>query len=78
MLFQSTPKIQKGFDDVSLNKDFVLIEGTGHAGVGSVFDHSNVLPPLVELRILKIWSQTKFMECFLGRPKGHAAKGDVS
>ncbi len=29
------------FDRVSEDKDFVLIEGTGHAGVGSVFDMSN-------------------------------------
>ena len=29
------------FDRVSWEKDFTLIEGTGHAGVGSVFDLSN-------------------------------------
>lgn len=34
-------KILSGFDTVSQNKNFVLIEGTGHAGVGSVFDFSN-------------------------------------
>ena len=34
-------RIQKAFDRVAWEKQFVLIEGTGHAGVGSVFDLSN-------------------------------------
>ena len=34
-------KICRAFDRVSWEKDFTLIEGTGHAGVGSVFDLSN-------------------------------------
>ena len=34
-------KIQKAFDRVSWEKDFVLCEGSGHAGVGAVFDLSN-------------------------------------
>src|SRR5882762_1570328 len=34
-------KIQKAFDRVAWEKDFVLCEGSGHAGVGSVFDLSN-------------------------------------
>jgi BioD-like phosphotransacetylase family protein len=34
-------KIQTAFDRVSWEKDFVLCEGSGHAGVGSVFDLSN-------------------------------------
>ena len=34
-------RIQKAFDRVSWEKDFVLVEGSGHAGVGSVFDLSN-------------------------------------
>src|SRR5437773_4628615 len=34
-------KIRKAFDRVSWEKDFVLCEGSGHAGVGSVFDLSN-------------------------------------
>ena len=34
-------KIQTSFDRVSWEKDFVLCEGSGHAGVGSVFDLSN-------------------------------------
>ena len=34
-------KIQKAFDRVAWEKDFGLCEGSGHAGVGSVFDLSN-------------------------------------
>src|SRR5881296_4515238 len=34
-------KIQNAFDRVAWEKDFVLCEGSGHAGVGSVFDLSN-------------------------------------
>jgi len=34
-------RIQEAFDRVSWEKDFVLCEGSGHAGVGSVFDLSN-------------------------------------
>jgi BioD-like phosphotransacetylase family protein len=34
-------KIEKAFDRVAWEKKFVLCEGTGHAGVGSVFDLSN-------------------------------------
>jgi BioD-like phosphotransacetylase family protein len=34
-------KISRAFDRVSWEKDFTIIEGTGHAGVGSVFDLSN-------------------------------------
>lgn len=34
-------KIKKAFQNIKKNKNFVLIEGTGHAGVGSVFDMSN-------------------------------------
>lgn len=34
-------KVQTAFDQLSQGKDFVLFEGTGHAGVGSVFDLSN-------------------------------------
>ncbi|MBN2831129.1 MAG: AAA family ATPase [Candidatus Omnitrophica bacterium] len=33
--------IKESFDRVSKRKDLVIVEGTGHAGVGSVFDHSN-------------------------------------
>lgn len=36
-----TQQILKAFARVGEDKDLVIIEGTGHAGVGSVFDHSN-------------------------------------
>jgi BioD-like phosphotransacetylase family protein len=34
-------EIKEGFELVSRDKEMVLVEGTGHAGVGSVFDLSN-------------------------------------
>lgn len=34
-------RILTSFKKISKNKDLVIIEGTGHAGVGSVFDFSN-------------------------------------
>lgn len=34
-------RLQSAFDRVAWEKDFVLCEGSGHAGVGSVFDLSN-------------------------------------
>ncbi len=34
-------RIMRAFDRVAWEKEFVVIEGTGHAGVGSVFDLSN-------------------------------------
>ncbi|MGA3169954.1 MAG: AAA family ATPase [Chthoniobacteraceae bacterium] len=34
-------RIRNSFDRAAWEKDFVIIEGTGHAGVGSVFDLSN-------------------------------------
>ncbi|MCX5701838.1 MAG: AAA family ATPase [Candidatus Omnitrophica bacterium] len=36
-----TRQIQASFRRISQRKNLVVIEGTGHAGVGSVFDHSN-------------------------------------
>ncbi|MFH1641042.1 MAG: AAA family ATPase, partial [Candidatus Omnitrophota bacterium] len=36
-----TKQIQGSFKRISQRKNLVVIEGTGHAGVGSVFDHSN-------------------------------------
>ncbi|MCG8430216.1 MAG: AAA family ATPase [Candidatus Omnitrophica bacterium] len=36
-----TRQIKNSFRRVSKGSDLVVIEGTGHAGVGSVFDHSN-------------------------------------
>jgi BioD-like phosphotransacetylase family protein len=34
-------RVRSAFDEVAWEKDFIIIEGTGHAGVGSVFDLSN-------------------------------------
>lgn len=34
-------QIEQSFKRVARNQDLVIIEGTGHAGVGSVFDYSN-------------------------------------
>jgi len=34
-------RVRAAFDEAAWEKDFVIIEGTGHAGVGSVFDLSN-------------------------------------
>lgn len=36
-----TNQIKEAFKHVSKGQNLVIIEGTGHAGVGSVFDHSN-------------------------------------
>ena len=36
-------QIMDSFKRVSQDKELVVIEGTGHAGVGSVFDHSNAV-----------------------------------
>lgn len=38
---QLTRRIQHSFDRACWEKDFAIIEGTGHAGVGSTFDLSN-------------------------------------
>lgn len=36
-----TKQIRNSFKRISRRRNIVIIEGTGHAGVGSVFDHSN-------------------------------------
>jgi BioD-like phosphotransacetylase family protein len=41
MLAELEDRICRAFDRVSWEKDFTLIEGTGHAGVGSIFELSN-------------------------------------
>jgi phosphate acetyltransferase len=38
---QVTDKICRAFDRAAFGRDMVIIEGSGHAGVGSVFDCSN-------------------------------------
>ncbi|MCK9594790.1 MAG: AAA family ATPase [Candidatus Omnitrophica bacterium] len=36
-------QIKDSFRRISKKQDLIVIEGTGHAGVGSVFDHSNAM-----------------------------------
>ncbi len=38
---QITTKILDAYNRISKGRRLVIVEGTGHAGVGSVFDHSN-------------------------------------
>ncbi|MEZ5276393.1 MAG: AAA family ATPase [Opitutaceae bacterium] len=46
-------RICRAFDRVSWEKDFTLIEGTGHAGVGAVFDLSNArVARLLDAKVL--------------------------
>lgn len=46
-------RIQKAFDRVSWERDFVLCEGSGHAGVGSVFDLSNArIAKLLDAKVI--------------------------
>jgi BioD-like phosphotransacetylase family protein len=46
-------RIHKAFDRVAWEKEFVLCEGTGHAGVGSVFDLSNAtVARLLETKVV--------------------------
>ena len=48
-----TRRIRNSFDRAAWEKDFVIIEGTGHAGVGSVFDLSNArVASLLESKVL--------------------------
>jgi BioD-like phosphotransacetylase family protein len=61
-------RICRAFDRVSWEKDFTLIEGTGHAGVGSVFDLSNA-------RVAKILDAKVILVCpgGIGRPVDEVA-----
>lgn len=48
-------RIQNSFDRAAWEKDFVIIEGTGHAGVGSVFDLSNArVARLLESKVVLV------------------------
>lgn len=48
-------RICRAFDRVSWEKDFTIIEGTGHAGVGAVFDHSNArVARLLDAKVLLV------------------------
>ena len=38
---QLIDKMCRAFDRAAYEKDYIIIEGTGHAGVGSVFNLSN-------------------------------------
>ena len=50
-------KIKNAFKNVSKAKDMVIIEGTGHAGVGSCFDFSNaIVAKMLNSKILLISS----------------------
>lgn len=50
-------RILTAFGRVSKNKDLVVIEGTGHAGVGSVFDHSNsTVAKLLKAKVILVSS----------------------
>lgn len=52
-----TGEIKESFQRISKNKNLVVIEGTGHAGVGSVFDHSNaVVAKLLGSKVILISS----------------------
>src|SRR5947199_9890019 len=49
--------IQEAFDRVAWEKDFVLCEGSGHAGVGSVFDLSNAqVAKILDARVIIVTS----------------------
>ena len=55
MLPQLEDQICRAFDRVSWEKDFTLIEGTGHAGVGSVFDLSNAqVAKLLDAKVIMV------------------------
>ena len=52
-----TQQIKDAYRHVSKNNDFVVIEGTGHAGVGSVFDLSNAaVAKLLKAKVIIISS----------------------
>jgi len=61
-------RIQNSFDRAAWEKDFTIIEGSGHAGVGSVFDLSNVrVARLLRSKILLV------VPGGIGRPIDEAA-----
>lgn len=52
-----TQQIKESFRRISRKQNLVIIEGTGHAGVGSVFDHSNaVVAKLLGAKVILISS----------------------
>ncbi len=57
MLPALVDRICRAFDRVSWEKDFTIIEGTGHAGVGSVFDLSNAkVAHLLDAKVILVSS----------------------
>lgn len=52
-----TSQIKEAFGRVAKGQELVVIEGTGHAGVGSVFDHSNAyVAKLLDSKVILISS----------------------
>jgi len=52
-----TQQIQDSFNRISKDTELMIIEGTGHAGVGSVFDHSNAyVAKLLSAKVILISS----------------------
>jgi len=61
-------RIRHSFDRAAWEKDFAIIEGTGHAGVGSVFDLSNArVASILKTKVLLI------TPAGIGRPIDEAA-----
>ncbi len=61
-------RIQHSFDRSAWEKEFALIEGTGHAGVGSVFDLSNAkVAKILNAKVLLV------TPAGIGRPIDEAA-----
>lgn len=51
----ASAKIREAFNHVAEDKDLVVIEGTGHAGVGSVFDLSNAaVAKMLESKVILV------------------------
>ncbi|MCM8782895.1 MAG: AAA family ATPase [Candidatus Omnitrophica bacterium] len=56
-------QIKNSFEHISRGSELMIIEGTGHAGVGSVFDHSNAyVAKLLDAKVILLSSGG------LGRP----------
>ena len=57
-----TNHILESFDKIARGRDLVIIEGTGHAGVGSVFDHSNAtVAKLLDAKVILVSSGGRFI-----------------
>ena len=52
-----TSRIVESYEKIASSSDLVIIEGTGHAGVGSVFDHSNArVAKILDAKVLIVSS----------------------